>query len=134
MRSVLVGLLAAFFVFNSLGNLFGPKFIIDEYVRWGYPRWFHFVTGTLELGTAALLPFLKTRRIGAALGCCVMLAAAATVILNGEYAHAIPGLFIHRPDGVHRLELTAWRRAHCVGRGGNRQICSKPLGGGWQTS
>ncbi len=26
--------------------------IAQEYLRWGYPPWFHFVTGSLELTTA----------------------------------------------------------------------------------
>jgi len=93
-RWVLVGLLVAFFVFGGLANLVGPKVISDEYARWGYPAWFHFVTGVLEVATAALLPFPETRRVGIVLGCCVMLAAVGTVILNREYAHAIPGLVV----------------------------------------
>jgi uncharacterized membrane protein len=93
-RLVLVALLTAFFVYGGLRNLFAPKSIVDEFVRWGYPPWFPFVTGTLELATAALLLFPETRQIGAALGCSVMLAAAGTVVLNGEYAHAIPALVI----------------------------------------
>jgi hypothetical protein len=40
--------LAAFFVVGSLSNIFAPGSIYEEYLRWGYPRWFHFVTGSLE--------------------------------------------------------------------------------------
>jgi hypothetical protein len=93
-RLILVALLATFFVYGGLRNLFAPKSIVDEYVHWGYPPWFRFVTGALELATAALLVFPKTRQIGTALGCCVMFAAAGTVTLNGEYAHAIPALIV----------------------------------------
>jgi len=49
-----------------------------EYRRWGYPDWFHFVTGALELATAALLVVTATRLLGAGLGGAVMLAAAGT--------------------------------------------------------
>lgn len=102
-RLVLVALVAMFLAFGGLANLLGPKVIIDEYIRWGYPRWFRFVTGALELATAALLAFLSTRRTGAVLGCLVMLAAVGTVILHREYAHAIPGLVV-----LALLALIAW--------------------------
>ena len=44
--------LAAFFVVGSLSNIFAPGSIYEEYLRWGYPHWFHFVTGSLEIGRA----------------------------------------------------------------------------------
>jgi hypothetical protein len=84
--------LAAFFVVGSLSNIFAPGSIYEEYLRWGYPYWFHFVTGSLELATAVLLAQSRTRSWGAALGCTVMLAALATVTLHGEYGHGLPPL------------------------------------------
>jgi hypothetical protein len=53
-RQVSALALAAFFVVGSLSNIFAPPSIYEEYLRWGYPRWFHFVTGSLELTTAVL--------------------------------------------------------------------------------
>src|ERR1700735_2708633 len=82
--------LAAFFVVGSLSNVFTPGSIYEEYLRWGYPHWFHFVTASLELTTAVLLAQARTRLWGAALGCTVMLAALATVTLHGEYGHGGP--------------------------------------------
>lgn len=79
--------LAAFFVVGSLSNILAPGSIYEEYLRWGYPHWFHFVTGSLELTTAVLLAQARTRLWGSALGCAVMLAALATVTLHGEYGH-----------------------------------------------
>jgi hypothetical protein len=84
--------LAAFFVVGSLSNIFAPGSIYEEYLRWGYPHWFHFVTGSLELTAAVLLAQARTRLWGAALGCTVMLAALATVTLHGEYWHGVPPL------------------------------------------
>jgi hypothetical protein len=84
--------LAAFFVVGSLSNIFAPASIYAEYLKWGYPRWFHFVTGSLELTTAVLLLRAQTRPWGAALGCAVMLAAFATVTLHGEYGHGVAPL------------------------------------------
>src|ERR1700684_1687787 len=77
--------LATFFVVGSLINIFAPGSTYEEYLRWGYPHWFHFVTGSLELTTAVLLAQARTRPWGSALGCTVMLAALATVTLHGEY-------------------------------------------------
>jgi hypothetical protein len=84
--------LAAFFVVGSLSNIFAPGSVYEEYLRWGYPHWFHFVTGSLELATAVLLARAETRLWGSALGCTVMLAALATVTLHGEYGHGVPPL------------------------------------------
>lgn len=84
--------LAAFFVAGSLSNIFAPLSIYREYLQWGYPHWFHSVTGSLELTTAVLLARERTRLWGSALGCTVMLAALATVTLHGEYGHGIAPL------------------------------------------
>jgi DoxX-like family len=91
-RQVSVLALAAFFVVGSLSNIFAPPSIYEEYLRWGYPRWFHFVTGSLELTTAVLLARAQMRLWGSALGFTVMLAALATVTLHGEYGHGVAPL------------------------------------------
>lgn len=93
-RQVLALALAAFFVVGSLSNIFAPGSIYEEYLRWGYPHWFHFVTGSLELTTAVLLARARTRLWGSALGCTVMLAALATVTLHGEYEHGVAPLVV----------------------------------------
>jgi len=93
-RRALPFVLAAFFVVGSLSNIFAPGSIYEEYLQWGYPRWFHFVTGSLELTTAILLLHARSRLLGTALGGGVMLAALATVIIHGEYAHAAPPLIV----------------------------------------
>ncbi|SFU00815.1 DoxX family protein [Mesorhizobium sp. YR577] len=81
--------LAAFFLFGSVSNILAPGSILEDYRRWGYPEWFHYVTGLLELTAAALLIPRKTRLLGAGLAAAVMIAAAGTVVLHGEYAHAV---------------------------------------------
>ena len=91
-RQVLPLALAAFFVVGSLSNILAPESIYQEYLKWGYPHWFHFVTGSLELTAAILLFRAPSRLLGSALGCTVMFAALATVIIHGEYGHAVPPL------------------------------------------
>ncbi|WP_445143485.1 DoxX family protein [Dyella sp. Tek66A03] len=93
-RQVLPLALAVFFVVGSLSNIFAPGSIYQEYLKWGYPRWFHFVTGSLELTAAMLIIWAPSRLLGSALGCTVMLAAIATVIIHGDYGHAVPPLVV----------------------------------------
>ncbi|MFL9939521.1 DoxX family protein [Paraburkholderia graminis] len=93
-RQILPLVLAAFFVLGSLSNIVAPRSIFEEYLKWGYPQWFHFVTGSLELMTAVLLARARTRLWGSALGCTVMLAALATVTVHGEYGHGVAPLVV----------------------------------------
>jgi len=92
---------------SSLSNIFAPPSIYGEYLRWGYPRWFHFVTGSLELTTAVLLARERTRLWGSALGCTVMLAALATVTRHGEYGHGVAPLVVATLSIV--VGWIAWR-------------------------
>jgi hypothetical protein len=107
-RQVLPFVLAAFFVVGSLSNIIAPGSIYGEYLKWGYPRRFHFVTGSLELTAAILLFRAPSRLLGAALGCIVMLAALATVIIHGEYGHAVPPLVAATLSLV--VGWTSWRK------------------------
>ena len=68
---VLVGLLVVFFVFGGVVNLYGPEAVTKDFARWGYPPYFHLVTGALEL-----------------------LAAAATLLFQREFTHMIPALVV----------------------------------------
>jgi hypothetical protein len=107
-RQVLPFALAAFFVVGSLTNIVAPGSIYEEYLAWGYPRWFHFVTGSLELTAAMLLFRVSTRLFGSALGFTVMLAALVTVIIHGEYAHAVPPLIVATLSWV--VGWISWRK------------------------
>lgn len=107
-RQVSALALAAFFVVGSLSNIFASRSIYEEYLQWGYPSWFHFVTGSLELTSAVLLARTQTRIWGAALGCAVMLAALATVTLHGEYAHGVAPLIAAILSTL--VGWVAWRR------------------------
>lgn len=98
-RSMLRGLVAwglvAFFLVGGVVNIVPPESVTADYARWGFPDWFHHVTGMLELGAAFLLLRLSTRRAGALLAALVMAAALVTVLINGEYDHAVaPGVVL----------------------------------------
>ena len=112
-RQVLPLALAAFFVVGSLSNIFAPRSIIEEYLKWGYPHWFHFVTGSLELMTAVLLARARTRLWGSALGCTVMLAALTTVTVHGEYGHGVAPLVVATLSIV--VGRITWRKRLAAG-------------------
>lgn len=93
-KVLLAWLLAAFFLIGAIGNIFVSEQIATDYARWGYPGWFHYLTGSLELITAMLLALKSLRFWGAVLGAVLMIAASSTVVLHREYAHAIAPLVV----------------------------------------
>ncbi|WP_321794845.1 DoxX family protein [Caballeronia sp. J97] len=88
-ESVARWFLIGFFLISCSLNIFSPKEVALEYQRWGFPDWFHYVTGAMELSAALLLAGAKTRLIGIMLGAIVASAAILTVVLHGEYGHAL---------------------------------------------
>ncbi|MEF3110350.1 DoxX family protein [Raoultella sp. WB_B2P2-3] len=81
--------LVAFFVIGGIGNIIAPKTIMDDYARWGYPHWFHFVTGIFELVAAILMSRKISRLVGSVLATGIMFSAIITVFYHGEYLHAV---------------------------------------------
>lgn len=92
--SILAWLLAAFFIVGGIGNIFASEAIRADYARWGYPGWFPYLTGALELTAAALIAYRPLRIWGAGLAVAIMLAATGTVLRHGEYGHAIAPLVV----------------------------------------
>ena len=93
-HEILAFALAAFFVVGFFINTFAVKLVNPDYIRWGYPDWFHYVSGGLDLVVALLLPVAATRPYGLALGAAIMLAAMATVVRYREYHRAVPPLIV----------------------------------------
>lgn len=91
---VLAWLLAAFFLIGTVTNVILPGTFRQDYARWGYPDWFHWVTAVLELAVVILLVFPAVRLFGAALGVAVMIAAVGTLLIYREYKHAIAPIVI----------------------------------------
>ncbi|MFK3737570.1 DoxX family protein [Massilia sp. TN1-12] len=87
-RGLLQWVLVAFFALAGLLNMLGTAALLAEYRRWGYPGWFHYVTGTLELSSALLQARRTTAKVGAALGAAVMAAAFLTLVFHREWLHA----------------------------------------------
>lgn len=93
-QHLLAGLLSAFFLLGGYMNIFASAEIGADYARWGYPAWFHYLTGALEWTSAALIAVPRFRLAGSMLAAGVMAAAAATVVIHGEFGHAIPPLTV----------------------------------------
>ena len=91
--------LTAVYFMGGVVNLIGPKPVRDLFVAWGYPRWFSYVTGALELLTACLLLYPSTVMFGVVLGALIMIAALATLATNRAWNHS--------PGAILMLILTA---------------------------
>ncbi len=70
----------------------GPKLIpgsnagtIENFANWGYPAWFVYVTGTIEVIGSLMLLMPKTRFYGAALLVATMVGAVFTHIGAGQF-------------------------------------------------
>ena len=67
-RNIFAWLLAAFFVLGGTLNIFASAEVVEDYRGWGYPGWFHYVTGLMEWTAAALMVLPFTRLAGCVLG------------------------------------------------------------------
>src|SRR5215471_19200462 len=87
-------LVAAFFgagVFNAIGTP-GTQ---NDLARWGYPRWWHILTGGLEIMSALLIALPVSRVVGLALGAVIIAAAVLTVLRHRDFSHLVPlGVFV----------------------------------------
>jgi DoxX-like family len=87
-------LVAAFFgagVFNAIGAQ-GTQ---NDFARWGYPRWWSFFTGGLEIASAVLIALPASRNVGLALGAVIIAAAVMTVLRHRDLSHLVPlGVFV----------------------------------------
>ncbi|MBR0758604.1 DoxX family protein [Bradyrhizobium jicamae] len=86
--------LAAGFFGAGVFNAIGTQGTRSDFARWGYPRWWHFLTGGLEIMCAALIALPASRMIGLALGAVIIAAAVLTVLRHRDFSHLIPlGVF-----------------------------------------
>ena len=87
--------LIVFFIIASLLNIAAPVSLSEDYARWGYPAWFHYATGALELASALLQSRRATAMVGLVLGMLIMAAAIATLVAHKEWTHAVlPALIL----------------------------------------
>jgi hypothetical protein len=90
LHTLLVWLLVAAFAGAGLVNAFGARSVKESFVRWGYPPWWSYVTGGLEIVTAVLIALAGSRQAGLILGAVVIAAAVLTVVRHREFSHLVP--------------------------------------------
>ena len=94
-HTVSIWVLVAGFFGAGVFNLIGKRATIEDFVRWGYPRWWNRVTGGLELSSAILIAIPLGRDAGLVLGTTIITAALLTVLRHREYSHLAPlGVFL----------------------------------------
>jgi len=92
LRTLIVAGLLALFALGAVVNFAPPAAMAADYARWGFPEHFHYLTSAME-ATAALLVARRTTRLeGAIVGGLVMVGALGTLLLNGDYDHALAPL------------------------------------------
>ena len=102
---VLSVLLTLPFILAALPKLLGTQVWVVKFARWGYPNWFPFAIGSLELLGGILLLIPRVAKYGASILGVVMVGAAYTHLANSE------GLQVLRPIiFVMLLGLTVWLR------------------------
>ena len=80
---------AAFMGMGAYLNLSAAPFMIEDFRKWGYPGGFNYVTGALELPALILLLLHRYRIFGVLLALSVLSGAFITLIVHGEFQHAL---------------------------------------------
>jgi hypothetical protein len=93
-HAVSIWLLVAAFAAAGLINAIGMPAVKSNFVRWGYPHWWCYFTGGLEIVAAALIALPAGREAGLILGAVIVAAAILTVLRHREFSHLAPlGVF-----------------------------------------
>ena len=91
-HTVLVWLLVAGFFGAGLFNILGTRATRAEYVAWGYPHWWCWMTGGLEIVAATFIAIPPLRSAGIVLGILIILAAVVTLLRHRSYRHLPPAV------------------------------------------
>ena len=92
---VLSILLAIAFLVASFVKITAQPVMVQGFAAFGFPVWFLYVTGFIELAGAILVLLPRFAGIGAALLSCVMVGAIFTNLTHGQAAMAVvPLIFL----------------------------------------
>ncbi len=81
---VLSGLLAVAFFAAGLSKLTGQAMMLREFSLFGFPLWFMYFTGVIEIAGAVLVLVPRFAYIGAAALVCVMVGALLSHLTHGQ--------------------------------------------------
>lgn len=85
-----IWLLVAAFFGAGLVNAIGTSATRRDFARWGFPQWWGFFTGGLEIVSAVLIAFPVSRIAGLTLAVMIIVAAILTVLRHRDYSHLAP--------------------------------------------
>ncbi len=104
-------ILLSVFLMTGVAKLLGDSDMAANFARWGYPLWFMYVAGGMEVAGAVLAGIPQTRLTGALLLGIVMIGAVGTHLVSGETKEAIPACILLIIAGIevvkHVLVATA---------------------------
>jgi len=86
---MLTVVLATFFLLAGSIKLDPSPEAVVRFVRWGYPEWFLYLVGAMEMGGAIALLIPRVAGVGALLLGVIMVGATLTHLLHDEMA-AVP--------------------------------------------
>lgn len=104
-------LLTLAFLLTGGSKLMGAEMHVQNFQIWGYPGWFMYVTGTVEVLGAILVIIPKTRFYGAALLVATMIGAIITHIQAGQIPIIPVPLVLLLLAG-----FVAWNNKSAIGR------------------
>jgi uncharacterized membrane protein YphA (DoxX/SURF4 family) len=81
---VLSGLLALAFCGAGLSKLTGQAMMVHEFSLFGFPLWFMYLTGVIEIAGAVLVLVPRFAYVGAAALVCVMAGAVFSHLTHGQ--------------------------------------------------
>jgi uncharacterized membrane protein YphA (DoxX/SURF4 family) len=89
MKTILWVILAIFFLMAGGAKLLNPDAHAQDFTNWGYPLWFLYVTGIVEVGGAIGLLIPATRFYSTLVLMATIMGAAVTHLRAGEIG-AVP--------------------------------------------
>lgn len=78
-------ILAVIFLLSGAAKLAGLDFEIQAFARWGYPVWFMYLVGVIEVSGAAMLMIRPLRALAAAGLSLFMVGPIVTHVLHAEW-------------------------------------------------
>jgi uncharacterized membrane protein YphA (DoxX/SURF4 family) len=90
-----LSILLAFAFFGAgLGKLTAQPMMVQEFALFGYPPWFMYVTGGLELLAMVLVLIPRTAAIGAGVVTCIMIGAVYSHLTHGQWLMSVGPLVL----------------------------------------
>lgn len=87
-------ILAVIFFLSGVAKLAGLEFEIQAFERWGYPLWFMYLVGFIEVSGAVVLLFKQVRSLAAAGLGLFMIGPIVTHVLHAEWGMMLVALVL----------------------------------------